>query len=218
MKGQVLFLIFCLFTQYIVAQNNSMDSLSYSIGLMLADNLKSQGLDSVDIPSVVDGMKDMLNEDSLKVDMPTAQRLISEHFQAKQQAKYKANIDEGKRFLEENGKRDSVVTLPSGLQYEVIASGPEGPSPSATDKVTVHYTGTLLDGKVFDSSVQRGQPANFGVNQVIKGWTEALQLMKAGDKWKLYIPHDLAYGERGAGRDIPPYATLIFEVELISIP
>ena len=158
-----------------------------------------------------------MNGDSLKVDIASAQRIVNEHFQKQKQAKHQGTIDAGKKFLAENGARPEVKTLPSGLQYEVLTAGPEGPSPAASDKVTVHYQGTLLDGTVFDSSVKRGQPASFGVGQVISGWTEALQLMKVGDKWKLFIPYDLAYGERGAGRDIGPFSTLVFEVELLGI-
>jgi FKBP-type peptidyl-prolyl cis-trans isomerase FklB len=126
------------------------------------------------------------------------------------------NLEAGKAFLEENKKREGVVTLPSGLQYEVINEG-DGAIPKATDKVKCHYHGTLIDGTVFDSSVQRGQPAVFGVNQVIKGWVEALQLMSVGSKWRLYIPSDLAYGKQGAGGSIEPNTTLIFDVELLGI-
>lgn len=214
----LLFSIFSLlFTQYTIAQNQNMDSLSYSLGLMLASNLKSQGFDTIDANSVSTAISDFMSGAPLKVDINDAKRIVNDYFQAQQQAEHKEAIDAGKQFLADNAKRPGVVKLASGLQYEVITNGPDGPKPSANSKVTVHYTGTLLDGTVFDSSVQRGEPATFGVNQVIKGWTEALQLMKAGDKWKLYIPYDLAYGERGAGRDITPYATLIFEVELIKI-
>ena len=125
-------------------------------------------------------------------------------------------IDEGRKFLEENSKKEGVITLASGLQYEVITNG-SGDKPKLEDNVTTHYHGTLIDGTVFDSSVDRGEPASFPVGGVIKGWTEALQLMSVGSKWKLYVPYDLAYGERGAGPQIGPYSTLIFEVELLSI-
>jgi len=125
-------------------------------------------------------------------------------------------IEEGRKFLAENGKKPGVITTASGLQYEVLTAG-TGETPKLTDKVTTHYKGTLINGKQFDSSYDRGEPATFPVSGVIKGWTEALQLMKVGDKWKLYIPYDLAYGERGAGRDIPPYSTLIFEIELLKV-
>jgi FKBP-type peptidyl-prolyl cis-trans isomerase FklB len=125
-------------------------------------------------------------------------------------------MEDGKKFLADNSKRENVITLPSGLQYEIMKAG-EGPKPNLEDKVTTNYHGTLIDGTVFDSSVDRGEPASFPVNGVIKGWTEALQLMPVGSKWKLFVPYDLAYGERGTGPQIGPYTTLIFEVELISI-
>ena len=128
-----------------------------------------------------------------------------------------ASIEQGVQFLEENKKRPNVVTLPSGLQYEVINEGKVGTYAKATDQVKCHYEGTLIDGTLFDSSIKRGQPAIFGVNQVIPGWVEALQLMPEGAKWKLYIPSDLAYGAQGAGEMIPPHSTLIFEVELLEI-
>ncbi|KAL6065206.1 Peptidyl-prolyl cis-trans isomerase, variant 2 [Balamuthia mandrillaris] len=127
------------------------------------------------------------------------------------------NLRKGKQFLTENAEKEGVVVLDSGLQYKVLQKGEDGDSPKATDSVTVHYTGRLIDGNVFDSSVNRGQPATFGVSGVIKGWTEALQLMHIGDKWELYIPHDLAYGERGAGNMIGPNSVLVFEVELLAI-
>jgi FKBP-type peptidyl-prolyl cis-trans isomerase FklB len=145
-----------------------------------------------------------------------AQAAIQNYFQGVQEKKMAANVEAGKKFLEENSKKPGVVTLPSGLQYQIIKEG-TGPKPGPEDKVTTHYHGTLLNGKVFDSSVERGQPVSFAVNGVIPGWTEALQLMSVGSKWKLFIPSNLAYGERGAGGDIGPNETLIFEVELISI-
>lgn len=191
-----------------------MDSLSYSVGVLVAQNLKSQGFDKLDAGSLAQGIAEVMGGGN--PDVSRANAVVQEYMAEKSQAEGKANLEEGKKFLEENGKREGVTTLPSGLQYEVIRSG-EGPSPKATDKVTVHYHGTLVDGTVFDSSVERGQPATFPVNGVIKGWVEALQLMKVGDKWKLFIPSELAYGSRGAGGDIGPNEVLIFEVELLSI-
>ncbi len=200
-----------------------MDSISYSLGVLVAQNLKQQGLDSIDAASLAKGVEDVLKNNPLKIDVNTANQLIQNHMQskqaemqAKQAKKFEKNIGEGKQFLETNSKRAGVTTLPSGLQYEVMTAG-TGPKPTAEQQVTVHYHGMLLDGTVFDSSVDRGEPATFGVTQVIQGWVEALQLMPQGSKWKLFIPYDLAYGDRGAGGAIGPYSTLIFEVELLEI-
>ena len=146
----------------------------------------------------------------------TITSFINSYFSKKQKKESESMIEDGANYLQENAKREGVTTLPSGLQYEVINDG-TGPMPTIEDNVTTHYHGTLIDGTVFDSSVDRGEPASFPVGGVIKGWTEALQLMSVGSKWKLYVPYDLAYGERGAGAQIGPYSTLIFEVELISI-
>ena len=194
----------------------AMDSLSYSVGVLVAQNLKSQGLDQLDEKSLAKGLADGLKDGEAKVNPEQANAIVQEYMTRKKNEQSNNNMEAGKKFLADNGKREGVVTLPSGLQYEVMKAG-EGASPKATDKVTVHYHGTLLDGTVFDSSVNRGEPASFPVNGVIKGWVEALQLMKVGDKWKLFIPSELAYGKRGAGGDIGPFATLIFEVELLSI-
>jgi FKBP-type peptidyl-prolyl cis-trans isomerase FklB len=193
-----------------------MDSLSYSVGILVAQNLKSQGFDKLDAPSLAQGIADVLSGAETRLDVNQANAVVQGYMMEKSQAAGKENLEKGRKFLEENGKREGVVTTASGLQYEVINSG-NGSSPKATDKVTVHYHGTLIDGTVFDSSVERGQPATFPVNGVIKGWVEALQLMKVGDKWKLFIPSELAYGSRGAGGDIGPNEVLIFEVELLSI-
>ena len=193
-----------------------MDSVSYSLGLLMAQNFKSQGFDKIDEQSFNAGIHDILAGNEPKYTLEEANGILQQYMQKKQEAKFEGNIAEGKAFLEANAKRSEVTVLPSGLQYEVLKEG-GGAKPGATDKVTVHYHGTLIDGSVFDSSVDRGEPATFGVNQVIKGWTQALQLMPSGSKWKLYIPSDLAYGSRGAGGKIGPYSTLIFEVELISI-
>lgn len=146
-----------------------------------------------------------------------ARDIVNKYFAELEEKMNAANIEAGKKFLEENKKREGVVTLPSGLQYEVITEGNVGRYAKATDQVQCHYEGTLIDGTLFDSSIKRGQPATFGVNQVIPGWVEALQLMPEGAKWKLYIPSDLAYGAQGAGEMIPPHSTLVFEVELQKI-
>lgn len=203
-------------TQVKPQTNTKMDSLSYSLGVLVAQNLKQQGFENVDATSLANGLSDALKGDSLKIDINTASQTVQQYAQAKQAKKYEKNINEGKQFLAENAKRPEVKTTSSGLQYEVLQEG-TGPKPTANDQVTVHYTGKLLDGTVFDSSVERGEPATFGVTQVIKGWVEALQMMPVGSKWKLYIPSELAYGERGAGQAIGPYSTLIFEVELLKI-
>jgi FKBP-type peptidyl-prolyl cis-trans isomerase FklB len=213
-KKTMLLLAGVFFLSSINAQE--MDSLSYSLGVLVAQNLKNQGFEKLDAESLSSAISDVLNDGEIKIETDKANALVQGYLQQKQQAQFASVIAENTKFLEENAKRGEVTTLPSGLQYEVLKEG-EGDKPGATDKVTVHYHGTLIDGTVFDSSVERGSPTSFGVNQVIKGWTEALQLMPKGAKWKLYIPYDLAYGERGAGGKIGPYSTLIFEVELLEI-
>ena len=196
--------------------NNEIDSVSYSLGVNIGENLKTQFPD-INLKNFELAIKDVLdNQKEPKISGADAQKVIQNYFQKQQAKASKSVIEEGKKFLTENSKKDGVITLESGLQYEIIKSG-EGAKPTINDQVTTHYHGTLLDGTVFDSSVERGQPATFPVSGVIKGWTEALQLMTVGSKWKLFVPYDLAYGERGAGPKIGPYTTLIFEVELISI-
>jgi len=197
---------------------------SYALGMSIGLGLKKQGVaDSIDSALAVRGMREALaggktamTEDEMK----TALQQLRTQFQATQEAKAKeagsSARKEGDTFLAANKAKDGVKVLPDGLQYKVLTEG-NGPKPSATDTVTVNYRGTLIDGKEFDSSYKRGQPASFPVNGVIKGWTEALQLMPVGSKWQIFIPADLAYGDRGAGADIGPGATLIFEVELLSI-
>ena len=195
---------------------NEIDSVSYSLGVNIGENLKTQFPD-INLKNFELAIKDVLdNQKEPKISGADAQKVIQNYFQKQQAKASKSVIEEGKKFLTENSKKDGVITLESGLQYEIIKSG-EGAKPTINDQVTTHYHGTLLDGTVFDSSVERGQPATFPVSGVIKGWTEALQLMTVGSKWKLFVPYDLAYGERGAGPKIGPYTTLIFEVELISI-
>lgn len=200
------------------AQNEEqrMDSVSYSVGVLMAQSLKQQGLTDVSPEAIARAIGHVLNNQMLEIEVEQCNQLVQDHMNAAKEKQFEMNIKEGKEFLEANSKREGVVTLPSGLQYEILTEG-SGPMPKSTDKVTVHYTGMLLNGQVFDSSVKRGQPATFGVTQVIQGWVEGLQLMPEGSKWKLYIPYDMAYGERGAGKDIPPYAALIFEVELLKI-
>lgn len=195
---------------------NEIDSVSYSLGVNIGENIKSQFPD-IDLKNFELAIKDVLDDKKEpKITAANAQKVIQDFFKKQQAKASESIIEEGEKFLEDNKKRNNVITLESGLQYEILKSG-EGPKPSLEDQVTTHYHGTLIDGTVFDSSVERGQPATFPVGGVIKGWTEALQLMSVGSKWKLFVPYNLAYGERGAGPQIGPYTTLIFEVELIKI-
>jgi len=192
------------------------DSVSYAIGVSVGNNLKSGGFDGLNSDLISKGLAEAMKGEKTAVDAQTANQIIQDYMTAAQAKKGAEAVARCGAFLENNKKRKEVTTLPSGLQYEVIKTG-TGPKPSATDKVKVHYHGTLINGDVFDSSVERGQPAEFGVNQVIKGWTEALQLMNTGSKWKIFLPADLAYGDRGAGGKIGPNEALIFEVELLEV-
>ena len=194
-----------------------MDSLSYNLGILMATSVKSQGLPVQSHDDFVAGFKAAFDGETTDADLQKAQSAIQNHMQKAEMEKSSAARSEGVAFLEKNGARPEVTTTASGLQYEVLTPGNGGEHPKATDQVTVHYTGKNLDGSVFDSSVERGQPATFGLNQVIAGWTEGVQLMTPGAKYRFYIPSDLAYGERGAGADIAPGATLMFDVELISV-
>ncbi len=193
-----------------------MDKLSYAIGMSMASNLVNSGLKQIDVESFVKAFTEVINNTTPSMSPQEANQLLQDFFSKRQDEMLSNNLESGRAFLEENKKKENVVTLDSGLQYEILTKG-TGAIPKATDSVKCHYHGTLLDGTVFDSSVQRGQPAVFGVNQVIKGWVEALQLMPVGSKWKLYIPSELAYGEQGAGGSIEPNSALVFEVELLGI-
>ena len=193
-----------------------MDKFSYGLGMGIGQNLLSMGVKNMSIDDFVKGIKDVLAGAKTDMSHADAQKVVNEHFQKLAEEAYAQNKTAGEAFLAENAKKEGVNTLPSGLQYEVVAEG-NGKKPSATDRVQCHYEGTLIDGTVFDSSIKRGEPAVFGVNQVIKGWVEALQLMQEGAKWRLYIPYNMAYGEHGAGEMIPPYSALIFDVELIKV-
>ncbi|MFZ4543248.1 MAG: FKBP-type peptidyl-prolyl cis-trans isomerase [Saprospiraceae bacterium] len=190
-------------------------NLSYSIGMLVADNFKSQGITDLNPQDLAEGIADMLNG-TPKITVEVAAGIYEEYAKEMGEHQFGNKLAEGELFLAENAQREGVHTTESGLQYEIIHEG-AGLKPSATDKVLTHYHGTLLNGEVFDSSVRRGQPIEFGVNQVISGWTEALQLMPCGSKWRLFIPSHLAYGDRGAGGAIGPFETLIFEVELIAV-
>lgn len=192
------------------------DLFSYSLGINIAESLIKQGLNDVTIEALQKGLADLLSGKDLQVDPADAGQILNDYFQKLQAQKFEKNISEGREFLKANSSKPGVVTLPSGLQYKILKEG-NGPKPKATDKVTTHYHGTLINGTVFDSSVERGQPATFPVNGVISGWIEALQLMPVGSKWQLFIPSELAYGSRGASELIGPNTALVFEVELISI-
>ena len=218
MKNLIMSLIVLMGLSKINAQNTNseMEKVSYSLGVSIATNVKSQGLEQVDYESLTNAFRDVFENNQLQISENESNMILQEYFGKLANKKKQANIEAGKNFLNENAQRDGVTTTESGLQYEVLKEG-TGNLPKETDKVTVHYHGTLIDGTVFDSSVDRGEPATFPVNGVIPGWVEALQLMKVGAKYKLFIPSDLAYGERGAGGAIGPNATLVFEVELISI-
>ncbi|HOA46617.1 MAG TPA: FKBP-type peptidyl-prolyl cis-trans isomerase [Paludibacteraceae bacterium] len=196
-----------------------MDKLSYALGLSFGQSLRQNRVQGTDYESFAKGVEAMCEGKMPEISVQEAQKLLDAYFseiESKQQAAGKEQKSAGEKFLAENAKKAGVITTASGLQYEILKEG-RGQKPTATDKVKVHYHGTLLDGTVFDSSVKRNTPASFGVNQVIKGWVEALQLMPVGSKWKLYIPQELAYGAHGAGETIRPYSALIFEVELLEI-
>ena len=193
-----------------------MDKFSYSIGLGIGQNLSSMGIANLSVDDFAQAIKDVLEGNQTAISHQEAREIVNKNFEELEAKMGAAAIEQGKAFLEENQKRAGVVTLPSGLQYEIIKEG-TGKKPQATDQVKCHYEGTLIDGTLFDSSVQRGEPAVFGVGQVIPGWVEALQLMPEGSKWKLYIPSELGYGARGAGEMIPPHSTLVFEVELLEV-
>ena len=193
-----------------------MDKLSYALGLGIGRQLSQMGAAEIVAEDFAQAIKDVLAGAELKVSNGEAQTIVNKFFEEKQNAQAKSAKAEGENFLAENAKKDGVVVLPSGLQYQVLKEG-TGKQPKATDQVECHYEGTLINGQVFDSSYQRGQTATFGLNQVIAGWTEGVQLMKEGAKYRFFIPYNLAYGERGAGQSIPPYAALVFDVELVAV-
>ena len=193
-----------------------MDKFSYAIGLGIGQNLLSMGAQGINVEDFAQAIADVLNRKETAISHNEAREIVNKDFMELEEKMNAENIEKGKAFLAENAQKEGIVTLPSGLQYEVITEG-NGKKPSATDRVKCHYEGTLIDGTLFDSSIKRGQPAVFGVNQVIKGWVEALQLMSEGSKWRLFIPSELGYGAQQAGEMIPPHSTLIFEVELIEV-
>lgn len=199
-----------------------MDKVSYALGIGIGRQLSQMGAADLNIDDFAQAIKDVIAGD-LKLGDDEAQQIVQEFF-AKQEEKQKAEAaekgkaakQEGEKFLAENGKKEGVITTASGLQYQVLREG-NGQSPKATDTVECHYEGTLIDGTKFDSSYDRGQTATFPLNQVIAGWTEGLQLMKEGGKYRFFIPYELGYGERGAGASIPPFSALVFDVELVSV-
>lgn len=204
-------------------EDKKIDRVSYALGMSIGNNFRGSGVEELNIEDFAKGVKVVFSGETPEITYQEAKDVIREYFTKVEERQRslaaevaKMNKEAGEKFLKENAARAEVKTTPSGLQYEVITEG-TGPKPTATDRVMVHYTGKLIDGTVFDSSVERGEPATFGVTQVIPGWVEALQMMNEGSKWRLFIPSNLAYGPQGAGGMIGPDATLIFDVELIKI-
>ena len=200
-----------------------MDKLSYALGIGIGSKLAGMGAKGLDIDDFAQAVKDVISGTPLKVNNAEAQSLVQAFFKEQEDKQRAAAAEAGKvakaageSFLADNAKKEGVVVLPSGLQYQVLKEG-NGKKPSATDQVKCHYEGTLIDGTIFDSSYQRNEPATFGLNQVIAGWTEGVQLMSEGAKYRFFIPYNLAYGERGAGAQIPPFAALVFDVELLKV-
>lgn len=193
-----------------------MDKVSYALGLSIGNNFQNSGISNLQVEDFVKGLQDVLSGNKPEISYDEAKEVINDFFVKLQQEKLENNKKAGAEFLSINRNKEGVVELPSGLQYQVLKKG-NGEKPKATDKVKCHYHGTLINGTVFDSSVERGEPAVFGVNQVIPGWVEALQMMETGSKWRLFIPSTLAYGEHGASETIEPNSTLIFDVELLDI-
>ena len=200
-----------------------MDKLSYALGIGIGSQLAGMGAKGLDIDDFAQAVKDVISGTPLKVDNAEAQSMVQAFFKEQEDKQRAAAAEAGKvakaageSFLADNAKKEGIVVLPSGLQYQVLKEG-NGKKPSATDQVKCHYEGTLIDGTIFDSSYQRNEPATFGLNQVIAGWTEGVQLMSEGAKYRFFIPYNLAYGERGAGAQIPPFAALVFDVELLKV-
>lgn len=198
------------------AFKSQLDSASYAFGVSIAQDLKVRGVKALNYAVVAKAMEDTFNNKPAALTEEQRQKAIYQFLTTASKTQHAAALAEGKSFLEENKKKAGVKTLPSGLQYEVLKAG-NGPKPKATDEVTVHYKGTLLNGQQFDSSYDRNEPLTLALNRVIPGWTEGVQLMSVGSKYRFFIPYELGYGEKGAGPDIPPYSTLIFEIELVKI-
>ncbi|HMO62183.1 MAG TPA: FKBP-type peptidyl-prolyl cis-trans isomerase [Ferruginibacter sp.] len=201
-----------------VVMKNALDSFCYAIGVNIASNLKHQSVEQINYQLLQAGMEDVFKNKGIKMTEQQTNSIVQTKLQEAGMKKVNVEKEKGKAFAEANKKRKEVTTLPNGLQYEVLASGdPQGPMPTAADTFVAHYAGTLIDGKEFDNSYKRGEPLELPVGSVIPGWTQILQMMHVGDKWKVYIPSDLGYGDRGAGADIPGGATLVFEMELVGI-
>ncbi len=196
--------------------SNRLDSVSYVIGHMMAESIVNQGVKKINSQALILALEEALAGKRSSIDRAEGSRILTSYMNDMLLKEQEHVINAGKEFLAQNALNPGVIQLESGLQYKIIEEG-DGPSPGSSDKVTTHYIGKLIDGTVFDSSIERGNPISFKVNGVIKGWQEALPMMKTGSKWMLYIPYDLGYGARGAGASIPPYSTLIFEIELLSI-
>ncbi len=214
----ITFLSLLGFSGQIQAQKlkNAQDSMSYAIGIELAEELKKQGFDDVDIKIFQAAFNDVMANKEPMINRITAKTMYKNEMRNRRERVNTIRMEEGLKFLEENAKRPEVTTIEKNIQYEVLKAG-DGPSPEKGGNVKIHYEGRLLDGTVFDSSYDRGTPNTFNLKRLIKGWQIALPKMKVGDKWRIYIPYDQAYGERGAGKDIKPYSTLVFDIELLGI-
>lgn len=209
-------IVSCNSKKEVKSLSGTMDSVSYSIGVNIGQNIKNEKIDSLNLDILAQAISDVYNDGNILMDDAQAKKVLQSFLQSQHTKKYDVNKKAGIDFLEKNKTNAGVVTLESGLQYQIVKEG-TGPKPTLNDMVKTHYHGTTVDGKVFDSSVERGEPVTFPVAGVIPGWTEALQLMPVGSKWKVFVPYQLAYGEQGAPPSIDPYSTLIFEVELLSI-
>jgi FKBP-type peptidyl-prolyl cis-trans isomerase FklB len=207
-----------LITASCKAQNSDakMDSVSYSVGVLMAQSLKQQNFEDLNPEIIAQAISDVLKGKEPKYSVEECNKMVQDYMQKSQSSKYEANVSEGEKFLAENGKKPGIITTVSGLQYEILKEG-NGPKPKAENSVKVHYTGYFLNGKKFESSLDQGQPVEFSLDGVIKGWTEGVQLMSKGSKYKFYIPSELAYGENPPGPPIQPGSTLIFDVELLEI-
>lgn len=206
------------FTMSLRAQTlkDSRDSLSYSLGILIGENLQQGGYDDIDLDLFMQALRASLTNQPTLLPVSACEQYIQQGANKMKMKQFEANRLAGEQFLEKNKERKEVITLDNGLQYEILKSG-DGPKPKLSDEVIVHYHGTLVDGTVFDSSVERGESISFPLKGVIKGWTEILQLMPVGSKWRVYIPYELAYGDRPAGPTIKPYSALIFEIDLLGI-